>query len=76
MPRSSAVIIALVTPVTLIALGAVAVVLLVVGLVVESPALALVGLFGGIAVMVVQALIVGGDWIRKASRGRFRDSGR
>jgi urea transporter len=56
-----------------IALVAVAVVLLVVGLVVASTALALVGLFGAVVVVAVQALIAGGDWIQDASRRRFRD---
>ncbi|MDQ3859468.1 MAG: hypothetical protein M3327_13670 [Actinomycetota bacterium] len=56
----------------LISLIAVAVVLLIVGLLIESVALALIGLFGGSAVAMVHGLIVGGDWIREASRGRFR----
>jgi hypothetical protein len=60
----------------LVALIAVAVALLVVGLVIGSTALALVGFFGGVAVIAVLGLAAGGDWIREASRGRFRNSGR
>jgi hypothetical protein len=55
---------------------AVAIVLLVVGLVTGSTVLALIGLFVGVAIVAVQALISGGDWIQEASRRRFRDNGR
>jgi hypothetical protein len=61
---------------TFIGLIVLAVVLLVVGLIIGSTALALVGLFGGVALGTVAALIAGGDWIRDASRGRFRNGGR
>jgi len=54
----------------------VAVVLLVLGLVLNATALALVGLFGGVAVIAVQALAVGGDWIGEASKRRFRNDDR
>ena len=54
-------------------LVSVAIVLLVVGLAVGAGWLALLGLVGGVVVGAVRALAVGGDWIREASRGRFRD---
>jgi urea transporter len=59
-----------------IALVAIAVVLLVVGLLIASTVLALIGLFGAVAIVAVQALLAGGDWIQEASRRRFRDNGR
>jgi hypothetical protein len=59
-----------------IALVAIAVVLLVGGLLIASTALALIGLFGAVAIVAVQALLAGGDWIQEASRRRFRDNGR
>jgi len=59
-----------------ITLVAVALVLLVVGLIVDLTALALVGLFAAVAIVAVQALIAGGDWIQEANRRRFRDDGR
>jgi len=43
----------------------------VVGLIVDSTLLAVLGLFGAVALVVVQALAAGGDWIRDASAGRF-----
>jgi hypothetical protein len=59
-----------------ITLVTVALALLVIGLVIASTGLALVGLFGAVAIVAVQALIAGGDWIQDASRRRFRDDGR
>lgn len=61
---------------TFITLLTVAIILLVVGLLADSTALALIGLFGGVAIVAVQALIAGGDFIQEASRRRFRDNGR
>ena len=55
---------------------ALAIVALVVGLVVDSTPLALVGLFGAVAIAAVEALIAGGYFIQDASRRRFRDNGR
>jgi hypothetical protein len=57
-----------------IALVAIALVLLIVGLVIASTALALIGLFAAVVIVAVQALIAGGDWIQEASRRRFRDN--
>ena len=59
------------TRITFIVLLAVAIVLLVVGLLVDSAPLAVVGLFGGVAIAAVWALAAGGDWLRDASAGRF-----
>ena len=59
------------TRITFIAILAVAVVLLVVGLLIDSAPLAVIGLFGGVAVAAVWALAAGGDWLRDASAGRF-----
>jgi hypothetical protein len=53
-----------------------AIVLLLVGLLLDSAALAVVGLFGGVAVAAVWALAAGGDWLRDASAGRFSRDGR
>ncbi|HEV8250200.1 MAG TPA: hypothetical protein VGQ15_09530 [Gaiellaceae bacterium] len=61
---------------TWIVVIAIAVVLLVVGLLVGSTALAVIGLFGGVAVAAVWALAAGGDWLRDASAGRFNRHGR
>jgi hypothetical protein len=60
---------------TFITLLTVAIILLV-GLLVDTTALALIGLFGGVAIVAVQALIAGGDFIQEASKRRFRDNGR
>ena len=57
--------------ITFIALVLGALVLLLVGLLVDVAALAIVGLFAAVALAAVYALAVGGDWIRDASRGRF-----
>ena len=59
-----------------IPLVVIALALLIIGLVIASTALALVGLFSAVAIVAVQALIAGGDWIQEASRRRFRDDGR
>jgi len=50
---------------------AVAVGLLVAGLLAGVAALALIGLFGGVVVAAVWALAAGGDWIRDVSARRF-----
>ena len=62
--------------VTFIALILGALVLLLVGLLVDVAAPALVGLFVAVALAGVYALAAGGDWIRDASRGRFDGSRR
>lgn len=54
----------------------IAIVLLLVGLLLDSAAVAVVGLFGGVAVAAVWALAAGGDWLRDASAGRFSRDGR
>ena len=61
---------------TFILLLGVAVVLLILGLVLDSTALALIGLFGGVVVAAVWAAAAGGDWLRDASAGRFKQRGR
>jgi TRAP-type C4-dicarboxylate transport system permease large subunit len=61
---------------TFVVVLVVAVALLVVGLVLDSTALALIGLLGGVVVAAVWALAAGGDWLRDASAGRFRRDGR
>jgi len=65
-----------VSPITFTAALVVALVLLVVGLLVDSAVLAVIGLFGGVTVASVWALADGGDWLRDASSGRFDRSGR
>lgn len=61
---------------TLLAVIVAAVVLVVLGVVLGSTPLAIIGLFGGVAVAAVWALAAGGDWLRDASAGRFRRNGR
>ena len=53
-----------------------AVVVLIVGLLIESTALALIGLLVSVVVAGVWALAAGGDWIRDVSAGRFDRRGR
>jgi hypothetical protein len=65
-----------VTRITYLILLGGAIVLLLVGLLLDSAALAVVGLFGGVAVAAVWALAAGGDWLRDASAGRFSRDGR
>ena len=64
------------SPRTAIVLIAVAAVLLVAGLLANVVALAVIGLFGGVAVAAVWALAAGGDWIRDVSERRFPRDGR
>ena len=61
---------------TLTILLVVAVVLLIVGIAASVTALAVIGLFGGVALAAVRALAAGGDWLRDASAGRFHRDGR
>jgi len=62
--------------ITFVVVLAVALVLLVAGLLVDSAVLAVIGLFGGVVVAAVWALAAGGDWLRDASSGRFDRGGR
>jgi hypothetical protein len=59
-----------------IVLIAVAIALVVAGLLAHVVALAVIGLFGGVAVGSVWALAAGGDWVRDVSERRFTRDGR